>query len=195
MDKGHSLNLHLGYGDSQDKTGEVLHEECVYRLSADLMDVTHGGTQYGSEARVERFVQLAGIANKLWASIPYTADVVGLVESDLLWKPASLLSLIEGATRGVMTAPMVIHRKGGFYDTWAFVRGSRGFKAEAPYHPDLNGERYYDMDSVGTVFFMHAIDGLRLTWPEKDVVMGLCTKARANGVRIILDTDTKVYHP
>src|SRR5688572_2826374 len=75
---GHNLNLILGYGDSHDGTGEMLFEECVYRFSARLVDVSHGGLHYGSVVHPERFKQLAFVGNALWKHIPQDADIVGL---------------------------------------------------------------------------------------------------------------------
>src|SRR5688572_16734663 len=71
---GHTLHLVLGYGDSEDGTGEILFEEVSHRFSASLMEVSHGGLHYGSIIHAQRFRQLAFVGNKLWSAIPMDAN-------------------------------------------------------------------------------------------------------------------------
>lgn len=196
---GHSLRLVLGYGDSTDATNEILFEECLHRFDCALVDVSHGGPSYGSIVHHERFKQLARIGNFLWSHHYSNADIVGLVESDLIWEGATLQSLVRhvgASSRPVMVAPMVMHLDGRFYDTWAFRRGLRAFVHQPPHHPVLLEEdRYIEMDSVGSVLFMKGSWGRGLHWPEEDVVVGFCKQAEAIGVTLHLDKESKVYHP
>lgn len=196
---GDTLRLVLGYGDSTDKTHEALFEECLHRFNCSLIDVSHGGPIYGSVPDLERFKQLAFIGNKLWSHLPTDSNIVGLVESDLIWQGhvlQSLLNAVEGHSAPCIMSPMVIHQSGVFYDTWAFRRGLRNFTAHYPYHPALLEDiRYLEMDSVGSVVFLPYSLAVKLHWPEKDVVVGFCKQAEAKGASIILDTELKVYHP
>lgn len=195
-ERGDTLTLVLGYGDSSDGTGEVLYEECCYRLPSLLVGVGHGGHHYGSIVHAERFKQLAFVGNRLWESIPKTADVVGLVESDLVWSPESLLSLTDGLHDDFMVAPMVYDLKGAFYDTWAFRTGGKHFRNQKPYHKALaEPGDVLEMDSVGSVFFIKGGLAQMLYWPEEDVVVGLCRQFRSMGGTIHLHKKIGVYHP
>lgn len=201
-----NLSLILGYGDSTDGTTKNAICEGGRGFNIDLFDVSHGGPVYGSIVHPIRFRQLAGIVNRLWREIPESADYVGLVESDLIWSGATLESLLDGieALRSVYTygsaptllAPMVIAPTGLFYDVWAFRKEGTRFQAEKPYHPQLiQGHRWQKMDSVGSCFMMDGETARSLTWPEEDVVVGFCRKAREVGAKIYLDMDLEVRHP
>lgn len=192
---GRRLHLLLGYGDSTDGTAETLFDECSNRFDAHLLDVSHGGHHFGSVVHSERFRQLASVGNQLWRQIPEDAEIVGLVESDLIWSGKDLYSLILEVRFNCLVSPLTKHLDGRFYDTWAYRMNGKNFYNEPPYHPGLNKQRYYAMDSVGSVFFMQGELARRLQWPEKDVVVGFCRLAREAGASILLDTDVEVYHP
>lgn len=190
----HSLHLLLGYGDSRDKTGEILFEECSHRFATDLIDVSHGGLHYGSIVHPARFKQLAYVGNKLWSAIPEDSDVVGLVESDLIWQPYVISSLAVTVGPKQIYAPMVYHEDGRFYDTWAFRKDGIRFSNHRPFHPTLGRDNCTLMESVGSVLFMKSDLARKLTWSEEDVVVGLCNQAREFGSQIWLWTSLAVYH-
>ena len=196
---GHSLRLVLGYGDSTDGSDEALFESSLNGFDCTLIDVSHGGKYYGSVVDAERFRQLSFIGNRLWRQHRLDSDIVGLVESDLIWSAHSVMSLLNAVEVGrspVIVAPMVLHQSGVFYDTWAFRRGLRNFQERKPYHPALlDDARYLQMDSVGSVFFTQYAFAKDFTFPERDVVVGFCKQAEARGAAIYLDKQTKVYHP
>lgn len=199
--RGHQLNLVLGYGDSTDNTDDILqNSNYLDNLDTKLYDVSHGGKHYGSVVHPTRFKQLSYVGNTLWSHLPKRVDVVGLVESDLIWEPEALSKLVE-ATRSLdMVAPMVLHQNDHFYDTWAFILNGKNFRYNPPYHRELlQGEQYedyiYEMDSVGSCFFMQAEIAFKVHWPPEDVVVGLCRQVREDGYSIYLLREAKVYHP
>lgn len=197
-EKGDTLTLVLGYGDSSDGTGESLYDECCHRFDGRLIDVSHGGRFYGSMVHPVRFKQLAQIGNTLWGHIPETTDIVGLVESDLIWDSYDIYNLISHLNLSnlpVIITPMVHLQDGRFYDIWAFRKNGTNFRNSKPFHPDIDERRYYELDSAGSVLFMKAGLARQLTWPEEDVVVGFCRQARELGAKIILDSLTEVYHP
>jgi hypothetical protein len=203
LGKEHELSLILGYGDSTDYTDALLHENIMCRLYDSLLvSVAHGGHHYGSIVHPERFRQLAHVCNTLWQNIPQDAEVVGLVESDLLWQYDMLYNLISlvAQHKNLIMAPMVMHTDGRFYDTWAFRIEGQSFVNYKPYHPSVidpkvSSRRFYKMDSVGSVLFMQGDLARKLHFPEKDVVVGLCNLAREDGATILLDSFSEVYHP
>lgn len=199
--KGDTLSLLLGHGDSADGTGVALVDECAGRFDANIIDVSHGGPHFGSIVHPERFRQLAFVYNSLWEKIPESTDVVGLVESDLIWRADQLMLLIDKMEYDVVLSPLVLHLDERFYDTYAFRMDGINFKNEKPYHPNLiqpevSSRRYYLMDSVGSVVFMKYSLAKQLTWPEEDVVVGLCRQiTQKSSSYISLDSFAKVYHP
>lgn len=201
--RGHGLKLVLGYGDSRDGSGEMLHEHCLHRFDALLLDVSHGGHHFGSIVHPQRFKQLAYVGNRLWQHLPDDADIVSLIESDLRWHPESFLRLVEGLQSletclrsGILLAPAVEHLDGRFYDTWAFRRNGLHFTNRPPFHPDLTGAPdYLQMDSVGSVLVMRGSLAKRLHWPEEDVIVGVCRQAAAQGTQIFMATKVRFYHP
>lgn len=203
LERHFSLSLVLGYGDSSDKTAELLYEECVHHFDATLVEVSHGGPNYGSVVHPQRFRQLAFIGNKLFSYLPELSDCVGLVESDLIWKPEVLLGLIltwrelqEKLHQQVMIAPLVLHLDERFYDVWAFRKTGLNFTHQPPYHQGLqmNG-RWCNMDSVGSLFFLDTGMARSIRWPEQDVVVGFCRQFKQYGGKIFVDKQAKVYHP
>src|SRR5688572_24562134 len=130
------LFILAGYGDCQDHTQAMLHENAMCRLyNTRLVDVSHGGPNFGSIVHPERFKNLAYVGNTLWQQIPEEADYVALVESDLIWRANVFVELLVNLSREDtdMVAPMVYDAKGNFYDTWAFRQNGAHFTARAPY--------------------------------------------------------------
>jgi hypothetical protein len=198
-----SLTLVLGYGDSADGTGDMLREECSQRFDSHLIDVSHGGKYYGSVVHPQRFKQLAGVYNQLWANIPEYANTVSFIESDLSWTPRCLSNLVEGLQylenkhkAPILLSPRIHLPDGRFYDTWAFVRNGRNFINRVPHHRDLvDPPHYLEMESVGSFVIMNSEIARKLHWPEEDVIVGLCRMAKGEGARIFMDTHERVIHP
>lgn len=196
-------HLVLGYGDNADSTQELLQVYLLDYFSYSLVDVSHGGQHYGSIVHPERFRQLAGVWNTLWKKIPADADIVAMVESDLVWEPQCLSNLIEGVrylqkrfSSGILLAPRINLPDGRFYDTWGFAANGRNFINRPPHHRELvNPPHYLEMDSVGSFVVMDGETARKLRWPKEDVVVGLCRMAKKKGARIFMDTQERVVHP
>lgn len=209
--RGDTLTLVLGYGDSKDKTAVNLFEELDSNLfrydNVVALDVTHGGHFYGSIVNKERFKDLAFVFNKLWDNIPESADYVGIIESDLLWQPDSIVGLVEGLEDDVVAAiaPKVLHATnpglyegdGPFwYDTLAFVKDGKRFKNKPPYHLGLlEQDGLVEVDSAGSVLLMKSETARQVGFTEEEVVMGMCQQIREQFGKIWLDTRLTVYHP
>lgn len=194
--RGDKLKLLLGYGDSTDGTGEALFDECSNRFDAHLLDVSHGGKAYGSIEHPERFKQLATIGNKLLDCVDASADVLGVVESDLIWDAETMLRLIDHIQDYVAVAPMVMDLKppDRFRDVYAFRRNGVRFTNHAPYHADLNGEML-QVDSAGSVLFMRGELARKVQLPDEDVIVGLCRQLYEHGGAVYVDPTLKVVHP
>lgn len=202
---GHHLTLTLGYGDSGDGTGVALFDECANLFDAHLIEVNHGGPDFGSVVHPTRFKQMAMVANRLWQAIPTRTDYVLILESDLIWRPSILGCLLNNivgirsiqsnGSAHTLLAPLIIDSDGLFYDTWAFRKNGVNFQKYEPYYPDISYERYlWDMDSVGSCIILNYELARQLTIPEEDVLVGFCRKARELGARIVVDTHLAVMH-
>lgn len=198
--RGDELVCIWGVGDSTDGTLQRLDEA---RLGTGLqrlvVNVSHGGPEYGSVVDARRFKQLAYVGNQLWAQIPADVDAVVHVESDLIWDVSTMLELLL-ALRGVpAVAPMVKRRAGSkaiFYDTWAARRDGIHFQNRAPYHPMLarNHAQLVQVDSMGSCLAMRGELAQGLHWPEEDVIVGVCRQINERGGSIWLHTDLAVWH-
>lgn len=190
------LNLLLGYGDSTDGTGEALFEAAADSIGAHLIDVSHGGKEYGSVEDVQRFRQLAWTWNKLLPNIPHDSDAVVLLESDLIWETETLVALIDHLATFSAIAPMIFHAHppDRFRDVYAFRRNGVRFTNEAPYHADLNGA-VLQVDSAGSVLAMRGPLARKVCVPEEDVVVGLCRQIYEHGGSIFVDPSLSVFHP
>lgn len=196
LGRGDSLRLVLGYGDSSDGTDAMLYDECLQRFDCHLVDVSHGGPYFASIEHPQRFKQLALIGNKLWAQIPFDADVVALVESDLIWQAVTLLALMNHLSVYPAIAPLIMDLRpwGRFRDVYAFRRNGERFTNYPPYHADLNGE-VLQVDSAGSVLVMRGNVARGLCWPEEDVVVGVCRQIYERGGAVYVDPALKVIHP
>lgn len=204
--RGDRLALYLGYGDSTDNTGELLHEAASWAVGALLIECSHGGPQYGPVADAQRFRQLAFVANRILACIPYEAERVVWMESDLVWTPATLLCLLDKVDEYPVIAPMVMHAQSPglyagagpfFYDTYAFRRNGVQFTNQPPYHADLRdaaGEML-QLDSAGSCLVMRGELARQITCPQDDVVVGMCRQINELGESIWLHRLATVFHP
>lgn len=192
--RGDWLSLLLGYGDSADGTGEMLFEEAQFNISAHLVDVSHGGPVFGSIEHPQRFKQLAYAGNKLLDYIPADADIVGIVESDLIWDAATIVRLIDHLQYCEAIAPMIMDGPDSFYDVWGFRRNGVRFTKTRPFHPELNGQ-VLKVDSAGSVLFMRGDLARLARFTDGEAIVGLCKEIYQYGGRIWLDPAATVTHP
>jgi hypothetical protein len=193
-ERGDTLHLILGYGDSIDGTGEALFDECANRFCALLVDVSHGGRHYGSIEHPTRFKQLAYCGNKLLACVPTDADVVGIVESDLIWDANTMVALIDHLAHVPAIAPMIMDGERSFYDGYAFRKNGVRFTKTPPYCEWL-GSDLMQVDSAGSVLFARGNLARKARLTDEQVIVGYCEAIREQGGSIWLDPTRTVYHP
>lgn len=197
--RGDWLTLVLGYGDSTDDTDELLFDAAAGSTGAILVDCTHGGAAIGSVVSAERFKQLAHCGNQVLAAIPKTADVVLWVESDLLWLPETMLTLVDHLDKYPAVCPLVLLDRAGwaknsFYDTWAARIGGVHFEHRYPYHKGFDPKKPFKVDSMGSCIAMRADIAREVNFPDEDVFVGLCAQIYANGDSLWLDPAVSVTH-
>lgn len=192
--RGDWLTLLLGYGDSTDGTGEALHEEATFCLDTLLLDVSHGGKVYGSIEHPQRFKQLAFCGNTLLDHVPVDADVVGIVESDLIWDAETLLALIDHTAHVPAIAPLIMDGERSFYDIYAFRKNGKHFTKYPPYCEWL-GSDLVQLDSAGSVLFVQAHYARKARLSDGEAIVGFCTGIREHGGSIWCDPTLSVAHP
>lgn len=204
--RGDTLQLVGVYGDSSDGTGEALFEAATFAgWESHFLEVNHGGPKYGSIVHAARFRQLAKIANVLLRNIPVFADVAIILESDLIWQPGALLSLLDCWTGNPdqCFAPLVFHRDppDRFYDTFAFRLWGQNFTNDPPYHPALTGSgigkgiKLLEVESAGSCLVMPAYVARQLNMPERNVIVGFCDQITHAGHKIYVNTGAIIRHP
>lgn len=194
--RGDKLKLTLGYGDSTDGTGEMLYEEATFCMDALLVDVSHGGHVFGSIEHPQRFKQLAGVGNRLLEHVDETAHVVGIVESDLIWDAETMVRLIDQieGVRYVAVAPMVMDGPESFYDVFAFRKNGVRFTKTPPYCDWLDKDMM-QLDSAGSVLFVHADLARKARFSDGESIVGFCKQIIWHGGSIWLDPQATVKHP
>jgi GT2 family glycosyltransferase len=201
LDRGDELSLLIGEGDSTDDTRRMLVGAMRQTgLPGRLIDVTHGGPVYGSIEDAGRFAQLAGVANALWRQIPDDAGVVVFVDSDLIWEPGTLVTLIDRLAEYGAASPLIVYEPNGngpgrqYYDVWGFRKGGVRFVAEPPYHSAVNGQPV-ELDSAGGCVAMLGEAARRVWFPADDVAVGMTRMLAEHGHPVWLQPDLEVWHP
>lgn len=195
---GHRLSFVWGEGDSTDNTLAML-RAATWRFKAEIVDCTHGGADYPSVVRAERFKQLAHVGNVIWRAIPETAEAVVYVESDLIWEPATMLGLIERLAEYPAISPMVLLARAGwgkgvnFYDTWAARKDGRHFEHRPPHHPCYRPDAPFMVDSMGSVMAFRG-DIARKLKIDDDVFVGMCRHIYEMGESVWIDPKLIVIH-
>ena len=193
--RGDELHAIWTEGDSVDQTWMMLHKNMWhYGLNATILQMPHGGPVTHFEDP-DRFARLDKIWRAMFRRIPEEADTVAIVESDLIWNPCDLVTLIDYSTCGDIVTP-ITWLGPLFYDTWACRRNGVRFGNEQPIHPDLNGaDKWLELDSNGSCLVMPAhVARENKTTPEDELV-GFCNSATANGVRVWLTPEINIEHP
>lgn len=194
LDRGDWLSLLLGYGDSTDGTDVLLHEETSFAIGALLVDVSHGGPRFGSIEHPTRFKQLAKMGNTLLECVSPDADVVGFLESDLIWDAPTLLALIDHLQHVPAIAPMIMDGPNSFYDVFAYRKNSVRFTKQPPFHRELN-RTLTEIDSAGSVIFADAYLARKARLSDGEAIVGWCNGIREQGGSIWVDPTLTVKHP
>jgi hypothetical protein len=193
----HSLRLVLTEGDSTDDTYDLLDLAAAGKgFSYDLEQVNHGGPSFGSVDNKTRWRNISRVCNATLDRIQPSDDIVIYVESDLLWSPDVMTSLIRHLWQVNAVAPMCFHATTGlFYDTWGFRKNGKQFQPKPPYHLDVQ-DILTPIDSAGSCIVMRGevARKARFTPPEFGIV-GFGYDMNAQGYQLWLDPNQLVIHP
>jgi len=193
---GHHVRVIAAEGDSTDGTAQMLLRQ-LWDLQ--LVDVSNGEPRYGSTEQPERMAALSKIGNSIFFSVRPDDDVLVYVESDLIWDPHTIGSLIDAAMEQKddfdVFAPLVFAGK-DFYDVWGF-RGMDGqrFAPFAPYHSSLRPTGFTEVSSVGSCLVMRRRVAVTVHPMVSNALVEWCGNARAQRFHIAVWADFKVRHP
>lgn len=187
------MQLVVAEGDSTDDTWKMLESS----LEDDdlLLKKEHGGPKFGSVDHMDRWWRIALVCNAVMDAIPHDGRPVIYVESDLIWTPDVMISLLADLATVSAVAPMSM-RDGRFYDIWGH-RGLDGarFSPHPPYHRDLEGaEGLVPIGSAGSCVVMRGDVAARVRFGENDCIVGLGRDLQQNG-GLYLDPRVAVHHP
>lgn len=196
----HNVRVIAVEGDSVDHTDEVLAARAeLWEIDIDIRKSEHGHPHFGSTESPTRLKELTKVSNAIFAGLKKDDDVLLYVESDLLWRPHDVGSLIDMAMRQDggfdVFAPLVFAGE-AFYDIWGF-RGldKERFGPFAPYHNSLPAGGLAEISSAGSCLAMRSEVGRKVKNTSAEGLVGWCACARKAKYTIACAVDFRVDHP
>lgn len=196
-----SLRLILAEGDSNDGTWDEI-KACLQAFGIRAFTVIkreHGGPLFGSVDDDRRWRQISFACDGVLEQVSENDDAVIYVESDLIWEPGTMASLIDELMAQDMDAvsPMCFHRSTAlFYDVWGYRRNGWRFSYNSPYHPDIETDGLYKLDSAGSCIVMRGEVARKCRFdPAEKGIVGFCENLRSQGFTLWLDRGLSVFHP
>lgn len=209
MSPDHNVRIVAVEGDSFDETERELAKMAeLWLVPVDIVKHEHGQRIFGSTEDAERLEALTGVMKAGLAKVrpctkakPEGDDVMLYVESDLVWKPHEVGSVIDIAyeqREGFDIVAPLIYAGEAFYDIWGFVGldGQR-FSPFYPYHQKIAHTGVVEVRSVGSCFAMRAkaVAKIGTKFPGKEALRSFCAAARRKNLRIGAALDFRVDHP
>lgn len=201
------LRVIAAEGDSTDNTRKMLIQGVrTRRQDLTIVDCSHGGPNYGSTEDPRRMSYLSKVANAIFDSVREDDDILVYVESDLIWKASTILSLIvllgqsqdqdkDNGKKVDIVAPLVFAGE-YFYDVYAY-RGLDGqrFGPVAPYHSSLQPKGLTEVSSAGSCLVMRGDVARQVRIKDDGALVGWCKSAREMGYKIYVVSEYRVEHP
>lgn len=193
-------------GDSFDRTyKDLLWKKLLIasRIQLDIISHHHGRRVFTSTEDEDRLTALTQVMKTGMAAVdPHTDDVVLYIESDLLWDPHQVGSIIDMAYRREhgfdIIAPLVFAGD-NFYDVYAFRKNGQRFAPFYPYHSELSHENgtITEVDSVGSClsFRSELAANVQLETDQREGLVSWCDAARRKGYRIGVAPMFRINHP
>lgn len=196
----HPVRVIAVEGDSHDQTDEVLTARAdLWEIDIEVIKCEHGHPEFGSTESPVRLAELTKVSNAIFGAVRKDDDVLLYVESDLVWLPHDVGSLMDMAVRqdaGLdVFAPLVFAGE-AFYDIW----GHRGLDGErfgpfAPYHSSLPPSGVAEISSAGSCLAMRSEVARKVKNKTEGALVGWCKSARDAGYHIGCAVDFRVDHP
>lgn len=199
--EAHELRVIAVHGDSMDETERELHQFGeLWEMPLEIVEHSHGHQVFASTEEPLRMEALSGVLRAGMGAVKKDDDVLVWIESDLLWEPHDIGSVIDIVDRGDddfdVVAPLVFAGD-LFYDVWGF-RGMDGerFSPWAPYHSSMQPHGLTEVKSVGSCLVMKGDVAMSVKTPQnKQALVGWCAAARKKKYKIGVAADFRVRHP
>jgi hypothetical protein len=198
----HSVRVVAVQGDSYDETElELAHMAELWQIPTEIITHEHGCKVFGSTEEPARLEALTGVMIAGMKAVQKTDDIMLYVESDLLWQPHQVGSIIDMADRRDeeldVIAPLCMAGE-AFYDIWG-MRGLDGerFSPFVPYHADTAGKHdgLVEVESVGSCFAVRAAAASKVKPIGTEGLRSWCRGARKAKLRIGVALAFHVNHP
>jgi hypothetical protein len=194
------LHLVAAEGDSTDGTYELLVTAMTERqLLGTVLRVDHGGPKFGSVNDPVRWTQIALVWNTVMDRVTQdisSGDRFLAIESDLVAPVDTFTTLLNDLKDYPAVSPMSMHGPTGmFYDTYGHVKNGIRFKPWPPHHPDVNGDRFVEIDSSGSCWAMRSEVVPTTRFSPEDCPRGIGRTLKAHGYALWLDQSVDVIHP
>jgi hypothetical protein len=125
-------------------------------------------------------------------------DLVMWIDADMVDYPADIITQLDRANPGGVTAPIVlVEGSNQFYDTYGYVQEGKKVRPWPPYFFPSQDRRLITMDAVGCAYLIPAEvyrNGRYTTTPEHTEHMSICRLAGALGLPIMCYTEMVIYH-
>jgi hypothetical protein len=195
----HTVRVLAVEGDSSDKTRRALAVWAhTFDLELQLNTHNHGLPPMGSTEAPARMAALSGVGNAIFAGVRQEDEVLVYVESDLVWGPHHIGSLVDIAAErrgGFDVISPMVWAGDNFYDIWGFRRGGHRFSGGPPYHRELKATGITELDSAGSCLVMRADVARKVPPMSTGALVEWCANARASGYRLGVHRDFHVRHP
>ena len=194
--RGHHVRWIAAEGDSVDNTRmEILRFARQLPIELHITVRAHGGPVFGSTEGADRMKALSYVGNGILENVGPDVDALVYIESDLVWKPGTMLRLIDKLEGDVDVVSPLIFAGEAFYDIWAFRKGGERFGPFAPFHPELHPTELTEVESAGSCLVMRGEVARTCRIVDDMALVGFCRDARAKGYNIYVDPTERIEHP
>jgi hypothetical protein len=149
-----------------------------------------------STDRPERWRHIAWLCNQLLDEVKDSDDVVLYVESDLIWEPKEIKTLVDLVPHvGALTVPNYSKERGGdYYDTWGSRRNGIRFTRRAPYTTEFREKPMLPVDSCASILAVRGEIARRTRFTEDEGFVGWSKQVREE-IKLFMLTELAVVHP
>lgn len=200
LNKSYS-NLHWIWlvGDSTDGTAQLLQQRVAERWAdrADRVKLLQFETGLTVSNGEERLKRISATMNVGFDCITREDDYVIVHESDLE-SPTDLVERMLATGKCPLAGWVTLQVnpvENVFYDTWAFRCNGKLFSDKPPYCDNYKPDEPFTVDSIGSVWLIHAqdvLDGVRM---DARACYEYTTKLRTRGRTLWVDPTLRIVQP
>ena len=193
---GWQLRIIAVEGDSTDRTRQELTTFGQgLGIPFELVTRNHGKKVFGSTEEPERMKALSYVGNGILESVREEDDALIYVESDLLWSPTTMVSLLQKLGPGIDCISPLIFAGQAFYDIWAFRKNGHRFGPFHPFHGDLKFDEPTACDSTGSCLVMKGEVARACRIIDDEALVGFGRDVWAKGFTLYCDARERIFHP